>query len=216
MEQLLRLTSRPSKQLLWIWLRQDMAKSSQFDRGLDIACAEMENRRFFQTRSYTGVDIDAERLAIGAKANPGVTAIHSPMESMPSTLQGDFVLCVQTIGTNKLFSNERTLPSVENIVAATASGGTLLFNIGPGSLGHSREVEKFLARNFGYVRKRVYGAFNDRRKRPAVSVAIARLMQFLPPLRATKKRPFIYYVCSQRLADSLASTQRKHQFAAAE
>jgi hypothetical protein len=195
----LRHADRPSKQLLWIWLRNDMANSSAFKRGLDIACAEMENFRFFQTISYTGVDIDAERLEAGAKANPGATAIHSSIENMPPTLQGDFVVCVQTIGTNKLFRNDQTMTCVKKIVAATATGGTLLFNIGPDSLGYAGEVEEVLRTSFGRLRKRSYGAFVEHVKSPTMSLAIARAMQVFPLLRRTQKRPFIYYNCSQRL-----------------
>jgi hypothetical protein len=56
-----RVSSRPAKQLLYMWLAQDMRGLSG-DVGLDAGCGDMSNRQYFRTQRYVGVDADAARL----------------------------------------------------------------------------------------------------------------------------------------------------------
>lgn len=52
----LRKSSRPEKQLLWIWVQRDMKKLSG-SVGLDLAGGEMSNYQLFQVDQYICVDI---------------------------------------------------------------------------------------------------------------------------------------------------------------
>ena len=66
----LRLSLKPSKQLLWLWLWREMRISRGKVLGIDAGCGLMQNRMFFETEEYLGIDIDANRLAYNKKWFP--------------------------------------------------------------------------------------------------------------------------------------------------
>jgi hypothetical protein len=188
---------RPAKQLLFWWLEHELKRSVGAEVGLDVACGFMQFRPLFRSARYIGVEIDLERLQVGLGKYPGVTGIHSSIEELDPALQGDFVICIQTIGANKLFNSENTVLCVEKLVRATKQGGTLLVTIGPASAKYIEEIEKILRNAFRHVKIKSYGAFN-RRLPSMISKIIALMMAYVPFLRRTSE-PRYYFSCQGRL-----------------
>ena len=67
----LRLSLKPSKQLLWLWLWREMRASRGRDLGIDAGCGLMQNRMLFETDDYVGIDVDADHHRHGDHAAAG-------------------------------------------------------------------------------------------------------------------------------------------------
>jgi SAM-dependent methyltransferase len=182
------------------WVVNDMADSLHFADGLDLGCGTMKNRLLFRTRTYTGVDLDSARIAEGLRLYPEARGKVGRIED--TDLDADYVLCLQTICTNKYFDVENTLPVVETMVASTRPGGVLIFNVGK----HCREeeaIDAFLLASFATVEKKVYG--NLARPLPVLlSGFLGRLMNRFPALRTNSRRREVYYCCRGRLSSNEA------------
>jgi threonine dehydrogenase-like Zn-dependent dehydrogenase len=183
---------RPAKQLLWLWVREDMHASRGFSDGLDLACGDMSVKPFFQTTNYVGIDRDAARLELAAAKHPDATAIAGKIED--NIIVGDFVLCLQTIGFNRLFEESRTLPTVEKLVESVRPGGTLIFNTGRPCQIHRQEINSRLRTSFNRVTARDYGALNSELPK-WLSLLVAKAMYHGLTLRGSG---FTYYVCVDR------------------
>ena len=154
----LRLSLKPSKQLLWLWLWREMRASRGRDLGIDAGCGLMQNRMLFETNDYVGIDVDAERLEANRQRYPGVRTICAEIETA-TALRGDVVLCVQVMH-NRFFATERTVPTIAAMAAMLRPGGMLIFNLGERNMPYEGEVDAFLRANFTAVKKRPYGAFS--------------------------------------------------------
>ena len=152
----LRLSLKPSKQLLWLWL--EMRASQGRDLGIDAGCGLMQNRMLFETDDYVGIDVDAERLEANRQRYPGVRTVCAEIETA-TALRGDVVLCVQVMH-NRFFATERTVPTIAAMAAMLRPGGMLIFNLGERNMPYEEEVDAFLRANFTAVKKRPYGAFS--------------------------------------------------------
>lgn len=189
-----RLTGRPEKQLLWFWVYRDMKKSEGHQTGLDLACGPMQSKPDFRTKAYIGVDCVASEVEAGLKLYPDVKGIVSTIEEMPDELDGDFVVCLQTIGTNRYFKKENTLIVMDRLLKAVKPGGCLMVNVGPDSLDpYGPDIASRLNRSFEKVKCRRYGAFHEERSITA-SLLLAIMMYFIPPFRHGKYR-CRYYFC---------------------
>ena len=193
----MRRAKRPSKQLLWLWLHDLMQESGRFDRGLDIACGDMEMRPFFKTKHYLGTDADANRLA-AAKSRTGEDGIVCLIQDMPSDVTGDFVICLQTIGFNKDFDTRDSVLSAEKCATATLAGGMLLVNLGFRSRSHFDEIEESLRAKFAMVNSRHYGR-GRKLRHESVSYFAASLMRLFPALARSDSEPCRLLVCRNRL-----------------
>lgn len=190
-----RYSGKPSKQLLWLFLMFDMSDSRGFDVGIDVGCGPMLNRRFFETKRYVGVDLDADRLRQGQARYPEAEAVAGRVEEV-SGVHGDFVLSVQMF-VNKHFDVDLTLRGVEGLVGMVNPGGTLIFNISKRNFAHEDEIDALLADSFRHVEKVKYGALSARDIGPlALPVALAMLV--CPPLRRGRGFQKIYYRCTDR------------------
>jgi len=108
---------------MWILFAMDMKKSKNFKTGIDFACGEMGNYKYFKTTNYLGVDIDFERLRMGAEKYPMAQYIQSSIEETSKDVSGDFVVCVQTIRINKYFNKNNTFHCIQKLISATQEGG---------------------------------------------------------------------------------------------
>ena len=50
-----RVSSKPGKTLLWLWIKRDLS-AMKGELGVDLAGVSMLNRRFFRTEKYISVD----------------------------------------------------------------------------------------------------------------------------------------------------------------
>lgn len=187
----LRLSLRPSKQLLWLWLWRDMRASRGKHLGIDAGCGLMQNQMLFETKEYVGIDVDPARLEINQKRYPGVRTICSEIEHVAG-LMGDVVLCVQVMH-NRHFDTDRTVPTIAAMCDMLRPGGMLIFNLGERNLSDEVEVDLLLQENFTRVKKRPYGAFTA--NETYLSPILAGLMYLLPPLRVLGGARKILYVC---------------------
>ncbi len=191
----LRLSLKPSKQLLWLWLWREMRASRGRSLGIDAGCGLMENRRFFETDDYVGIDVDAERLAADEARYPGVRTICAEIEKAAEVsggLKGDVVLCVQVMH-NRFFATDRTVPTIAAMCDMLHPGGMLIFNLGERNMPFEGEIDALLGSRFAKVGKRPYGAFSARET--YFSPILAGLMYLLPPLRLLGGARKIFYVC---------------------
>jgi len=187
----LRLSLKPSKQLLWLWLWREMRASRGRAVGIDAGCGLMQNRMFFETDDYVGIDVDQERLDANKVRFPGVRTICAEIEKA-TDLSGDVVLCVQVMH-NRFFATERTVPTIAAMCRMLRPGGMLIFNLGERNIPFESEIDALLRENFTMVQKRPYGAFSE--NETYLSPLLAGLMYLLPPLRLLGGARKIFYVC---------------------
>ncbi len=188
---------RPHKQLLFSWLKDELKSSSNYGIGLDVACGYMQFRPLFLTSSYIGVDLDPERVKKASNRYPEATAVHSSIEDMNPEIRGDFVICIQTIGTNALFNTENTTLCIQKLLDATNEGGALLFNIGPFSSQYIPEIERAVRDSFASVNINIYGAFS-KRVPPYLTKMLSYAMKKFEFLRKPQNKSEIryFFICS--------------------
>ncbi len=191
----LRLSLKPAKQLLWLFLWRDMRVSRGMEIGIDAGCGRMENKRLFQTSRYVGIDVDKDRLAAAQLRHPDAKVINAPIEDV-GDLKGDMVLCVQVMH-NRFFRVENTLAVVNALVQMVRPNGALIFNFGRPSFPYERQVDGLLAAAFTWVKKRKYGALSANQTVLAPLLAVA--MFLIPVLRRGQGFHKTYYVCRGRV-----------------
>lgn len=195
-----RWSPRSSKQLLWLWLEEDM-RGLKGGLGLDAACGFMENRRFFKTDRYLGIDINADRIEAGLRKYLDAEAKVARIEELDESYAADVVLCVQTIGTHAAFSNDKALTAVQNLIAATREGGTLIVNIGLKCVHDG--IEDLLRSSFENVDARYYGRKSRILIQP-LPLITAHIFKYFPKFRGNSK---VYFVCTNR-KNMLTHTER--------
>lgn len=184
---------------MWMLFLNDMKKSRDFKDGIDFACGNMANYKNFRTDNYLGVDIDEERLEEGFKKHPHARYLKSSIEETPPNIQGDFVVCVQTIRINNHFNNENTLFCIQKLINSTKKNGILLFNIKVGKgMEIEAETDKLLNKSFEKVKKVEYGRF-DSQYRKSISLLISLLMYLVSSIRKDKNNRLVYYFSEKRL-----------------
>ena len=185
-----RLSLKPSKQLLWLWLWREMRASRGREVGIDAGCGLMQNRMLFETRDYVGIDVDQARQAANESKYPGVRAVCAEIEN--ADVVGDVVLCVQVMH-NRYFATERTVSTVRAMCDMLRPGGMLIFNLGERNMPFVDEIDTLLAARFTKVKKRSYGALSARET--YFSPILAAAMYLLPPLRLIDGARKVLYVC---------------------
>ncbi len=193
----LRLSLKPAKQLLWLFLWRDMRRSRGMEIGIDAGCGRMENKPLFQTARYIGIDVDQERLAEAKRQNPDAEIIHAPIEEVRDVV-GDLVLCVQVMH-NRYFQVENTVAAVRALIAMVRPHGVLIFNFGRPSFPYEDQVDGLLRPAFATVSKRKYGALSAKQTFLAPLLAFA--MFLVPALRKGRGYHKTYYVCRGRRGD---------------
>ena len=191
-----KISKRPEKQLMWMWLSRDMKLSRGAEVGLDLACGPMRHRPNFLTDHYVGVDLDPERIERGLAKHPEVTGVVAGIEDIDPETRGDFVICIETLGINLRFDVDKMMLVLPKIVDAVRPGGTLIFNIGIDS-AFEQQIDELLATAFQDVDKREYGAGHDRTS-TLISYAHAKLMLWFPRLRQGAKKK-AYYLCRRKI-----------------
>jgi hypothetical protein len=191
----LRLSLKPAKQLLWLFLWRDMRQSKGMEIGIDAGCGRMENKHLFQTKRYVGIDVDAERLAEAHREHSDAQVINGPIEDAGDVV-GDMVLCVQVMH-NRFFKVENTLAAVAALVKMVRPNGALIFNFGRPSFPYEAQVDALLAPAFASVTKRKYGALSANQTVFAPLLALA--MFVIPALRKGRGFHKTYYVCRGRV-----------------
>jgi SAM-dependent methyltransferase len=191
----LRLSLKPAKQLLWLFLWRDMRFSKGMEIGIDAGCGRMENKSLFQTSRYVGIDVDKDRLSEAHRRNPDAEVINAPIEDV-GDLKGDMVLCVQVMH-NRFFKVENTLPAVSALVQMVRPNGALIFNFGRPSFPYESQIDGLLAPAFSSVKKRKYGALSASQTVLAPLLALA--MFVVPALRKGRSFHKTYYVCRGRV-----------------
>ena len=189
-----RVSSRPAKQLLYMWLARDMRQLSG-DVGLDAGCGDMSNRRYFRTKRYIGVDADAARLqaALAEIDDSSVQGVVARIEDLSEEYRADVVVCVQLAGAK--FNDPAMMPLiVDRLIALTKQGGSLILTV---TVKESADkVEQSLRNAFHEVTSRRVGepskyGFAKRVPIP-VSILLAYLMRGLSPLRKSHR---LYFLC---------------------
>lgn len=189
-----RVSGRPAKQLLYMWLARDMRHLSG-DVGLDAACGDMANRRYFRTNRYIGVDADAERLhaALDKIDDSRVRGVVARIEDLNDDYRADVVLCVQIAGAK--FNDPAKMPLiVDRLIELTKPGGSLILTV---TVKESADrVEQSLRNAFRRVTKRRVGEPSKyglpKRVPIPVSILLAYLMGGISPLRKSHR---LYFLC---------------------
>lgn len=126
----LNIYNSPCKTLTYILLRKCIASSGK-KKGIDAACGDMENNRYWPgpvAENYVGFDSDCARVSAAAKKK-NLNGFCSEIESAPSILsEAEFVVCTQCLNINSGHT-ESAYDSVRNLVILVAQGGDLYFNV---------------------------------------------------------------------------------------
>ena len=125
-----------------------MPASAQAEFGIDVGCGPMDNRPYFRSTRYVGVDLDVDRLVTGRRRFPGALAVAMRIEQ-DCGVAGDFVLCVQMF-VNRHFPAEQTLEGVDLDVDRLVTGRRLF----PGALAVAMRVEQDCGVAGDFVRPR--------------------------------------------------------------
>ncbi len=189
-----RYSEKPAKQLLWYFLMRDMGLSEDREIGIDAGCGHMENKRWFRTKRYIGIDVDRERLAAAQAKHPDAETICAKLEET-SDVTGDFVLCVQVMN-NRYFDVADTIAGTEALIRMVRPGGVLIFNISKRAFSFEEDIFALLKRSFDTIKIERYGALSA--PSTVFSPIIAGLMYLFPVLRKGRGYQKIYYVCQGR------------------
>lgn len=160
-----RVSATPGKTLLWLWVKQDLAKMKG-ELGVDLAGGSMLNKRFFRTNKYASVDINQVKLDEGKSKNPDAIAFNCRIQEFledPHREKPDVFVCVQTMGTNGFFEHEETFEIVRSMHESLNTGGSMLFNIGTVGVDLDeleRQLNLFFEGRFAVVKRRFYGAMH--------------------------------------------------------
>lgn len=174
-----------------------MAASGVAELGIDVGCGPMNNRPYFRSERYIGVDLDVERLVGGRRRFPEALAVAMRIEQ-DCGIAGDFVLCVQMF-VNRHFPAEQTLAAARALVQMTRPGGTLIFNIARRNLPWESDIDRLLQGTFDDVHKFRYGVLSGRDFGPlATPIALATLA--LPVLRRGDQADKVYYRCRGKIS----------------
>ena len=160
-----RISSKPGKTLLWLWLKKDLS-TMKGRVGVDLAGGSMLNKMFFRTEKYISVDINQVKLDEGLRKHPEAEAVNSPIMDYLDNLTNerpDVLVCVQTMGTNQFFDHSETYLTVEKMYDALRPGGEMIFNVGDFGVDldvMERKLSELLKGRFKSVKSRFYGAFH--------------------------------------------------------
>jgi hypothetical protein len=135
-------------------------KSKNYNIGLDVACGTMSMNPYFKTGKYIGIDIDKSRIEQGLKKYNEAEGFVERIEDL--NINGDFVVCLQTIGFNKNFNIDNTFLSINKLINATNEKGSLLFNVKSQSAGLTPQIHKKLRKNYEHVEEISYGGLNTK------------------------------------------------------
>lgn len=191
-----RFSARPHKQFLWFLIWRDSRLSRGKQTGLDVGCADMKNRDFFETQSYTGLDLDAELLRKGKARYPNAQVLNCGILEAPP-LQADFVQCIQVF-VNADFVKEEALDVTRKLISFVRPGGALLMNTGQKTVQYDSEIKKLLAAAFDQVVEVRYGNFGVSSAPLVVSLFIAAVMYVMPMVRTMGGHSKTYFKCVAR------------------
>ena len=191
----LRFSTRPHKQFLWFLIRRDASFGKGLAVGLDAGCADMGNRRFFETAAYIGVDPDAALLAKGKGKYPDAE-IHN-CKILEATVSADFVHCIQVF-VNADFAKHEAVEATRKLVSMVRPGGVLLMNTGAKTIQYDQEICELLQSAFEEVTEIRYGNFGVKRVPLFFSLAIAAIMYLIPAMRLVGGHSKTYFRCVAR------------------
>ena len=169
--------------------------------GLDAGCADMRNRRFFETRTYIGLDSNADLLAKGKSKNPDAEAMNCTILNAPEIVV-DFVHCIQVF-VNADFNKKEALDVTRKLVSMVRPGGVLLLNTGKQTIHHDPEIKALLQSSFHEVVETKYGNIGPNQVPIVFSLFIAAIMYFLPMTRVMRGHTKTYYKCVGRTSSLL-------------
>ena len=154
----------------------------------------MQNRLYFQTLKYIGIDVNKSQLEIGKSKYPDADCIEGTIQTIDH-IKGDFVLCVQVIG-NTRFELEKsdTNMVVQKLIDILNIDGNLIFNIDKSSPKQEDDISMLLNKYFTSVKQVNYRRSNINVNR-YLACMIAIFLYYLPFLRGIGKTKKIYYVC---------------------
>lgn len=204
-----RIGPTAGKTLLYIWLKDDL-KDFKGNLGIDLGGGTMQNKKFFATNKYICVDINKSELDNGLIQNPDAIAECSRMQDFMNNNQlekADFLLCVQTMGSNASFEHKETFDVVKQMYFFLKPKGGMIFNIGSSDTNLkklTKQINEFLNGKFESINFKNYGAFHKTSKNqahPIMILLLAYLMKFFIPLRSLfgLKKKKIIFICRNKL-----------------
>ncbi|HJP21510.1 MAG TPA: methyltransferase domain-containing protein [Alphaproteobacteria bacterium] len=189
-----RLSKKPAKQLLYLFLWRDLRLTRGLALGVDAGCGDMQNKPWFASQRYLGIDLDAERLAAAQARHPDSEILCLALQDV-ANIEGDFVLCIQVMN-NRFFAVDDTMAACRALVAMVRPGGELVFNLSKRALAFEAEIDALLADNFSDVHKAKSGTLSA--LETMLSPLLAGVMYFFPLLRRGVGYEKIYYRCQGR------------------
>jgi len=187
-----RLTTKATKQYLFLLLQRDGRLSRQYDVGLDLGCNRMQNRPVFATRRYVGVDLDQAALEAGKRKYPEAETIHCSIDDHDKYPAGDFVVCVQVF--SKHYSFDKAVPALIGVCDKVKKGGTLLINFGKKNMGELDAIRAVLRERFKTVDEVAYGISQKNSYLAPVVATLVYVLRLKP--RTVQKH---YFRCQGRI-----------------
>ncbi len=166
------------------------------ETGLDAGCADMRNRRFFNTRSYIALDPDTELLKKG-KARVSEAEVHNCTILDAPALEADFVHCIQVF-VNADFKKQEAIEVTRKLISMVRPGGVLLMNTGQLTVHYDAERKQLLESAVEEVTDIQYGNAGIKDVPIAISIVVAAVMYILPFTRLVGGHSKTYFKCVGR------------------
>lgn len=170
------------------------------ETGLDAGCADMRNRRFFNTRRYIALDPDAALLKKGKTRVPEAEIYNCTILDAPA-LEADFVHCIQVF-VNADFKKQEAIEVTRKLISMVRPGGVLLMNTGQKTIDYDAEIKQLLESAFDKVTDVQYGDVGIKDAPIAISFAVASILYFLPFTRLLGGHSKTYFRCVGRKLQS--------------
>lgn len=187
-----RLTTKATKQYLFLLLQRDGRLSRRHAVGLDLGCNRMQNRPVFATRRYVGVDLDQPALDAGKRKYPEAEAIHCSIDDHDKYPSADFVVCVQVF--SKHYAFDKAVPALIGVCGKVNKGGTLLVNFGKKNMNELDAIRAVLRERFETVDEVPYGISQKNSYLAPIVASLAYLLRRKP--RTVQKH---YFRCQGRV-----------------
>ena len=173
-------------------------RRKRFDTALDLACGVMRMAPYITAKRYIGLDLDEEALSRGRRRGRDRQAVVSTIEGMPAELSGDLVLCLQTVGINRLARVDLTMTHIRRMIDATQPGGALVVNVGSLSSAYFDLIEREIRQAFNVVEIVEYGRFRLKRLFP-IFLFLIWLMELRPQSAINTDDPTKLFIAEGRL-----------------
>ena len=159
-------TSRPAKNLLFRWIKDDLKKIGRVQSIGDIGCAELAFYTWFDAEEYYAYDIDPQRPQRASESfDEAINVKELDITKYATDKKHDLIFCIQVMIGNLSFTMDSKKEAINNLINSTDFGGRIIFNIKASAL-EIDSIKTILMEKFENLSIKKYGEINFRIRYP--------------------------------------------------